>query len=186
MNVQDPIATVDSERITSVACNNRRTGTNDEEGGRVAETHSADAKVVHDEVFDALGRRREQQLGHPIGGGGGPVRPWSLAGQDLPMHFRFSITGGSALPDGSVWTGRSDKHKLHVLRHMCGASVFIATKQWCKDKVRFCPYKRECLDTALYWLELPDKGSPNHLSDVENMRSISIARRSQKFLVEIT
>ncbi|EJK51321.1 hypothetical protein THAOC_29516, partial [Thalassiosira oceanica] len=40
--------------------------------------------------------------------------------------------------------------------------------------------------TQRYWLELPDKGSPNHLSDVENMRSISIARRSQKFLVEIT
>ena len=51
---------------------------------------------------------------------------------------------------GSVWTGRSDKkHKLHVLRYMFGASVFIATKQWCKDKVRLCRYKRECLDTAL-------------------------------------
>ncbi|EJK53707.1 hypothetical protein THAOC_26796, partial [Thalassiosira oceanica] len=92
MNVQDPIATVDSKRITSVACNNRRTGTNDQAGGRVAETHSADAKVVHDEVFDALGRRREQQLGHPIGGGGGPVRPWSLAGQDLePRKLRYTL-----------------------------------------------------------------------------------------------
>ena len=30
------------------------------------------------------------------------------------------------------------------------ASVFIATKQWCKNKMRFCPYKRECLDTALF------------------------------------
>ncbi|EJK66244.1 hypothetical protein THAOC_12853, partial [Thalassiosira oceanica] len=38
--------------------------------------------------------------------------------------------------------------------------------------------------TQRYWLELPDKGSPNHLSDVENMRSISIAQRSQKLWTE--
>jgi len=35
--------------------------------------------------------------------------------------------------------------------------VFIASKQWCKGKVRLCPYKRECLDIAQR-LEFPDKG----------------------------
>ena len=31
---------------------------------------------------------------------------------------------------------------------MLRAYVFIASEQWCKDKVRLRPYKRECLDIA--------------------------------------